>query len=393
MDRPVIYLDNAASSWPKPPGVAEAMAEAVRDYAANPGRGSHRMAIRAGKTVAETRARLAKLFGIRNPNDVSFALNTTMALNMAIKGWVKPGDHVVCTAVEHNSVRRPLEALRRSSGVEVTYVETDEAGRLNLERLREALGRKTSLVVVGHASNLLGSILPLEDVVRLAHERGAVVLVDAAQTAGSIPIDVEAMGVDMLAFPGHKGLLGPQGTGGLYVRPDLELEPVLHGGTGSQSELPDQPDVRPDRYESGTVNTPGIAGLGEGIRYVLERTPEEIGRHERRLTERMMEGLAGISGLRLLGPAIGEPRVGIVAFVADFAESAEIAFILDQHYGIAVRSGYHCAPLAHRMAGTLETGAVRASVGPFNTEADVDALVAAMHEIARHYRNKGVRDV
>ncbi|HZG84893.1 aminotransferase class V-fold PLP-dependent enzyme [Paenibacillus sp.] len=384
----VYYFDNAASSWPKPPGVAEAMVEAVTKYGANPGRGSHKLAVEASRAIFRTRKKLATLFGIRNPNDIAFALNTTAALNTAILGYVKEGDHVVCTAVEHNSVRRPLEWLKETRNVRVTYVETSESGQLDPIQVKRAVEPQTRLIVVNHSSNLLGSIVPLAEIGDIARSCGAALLVDAAQSAGVLPIDVEAMGVDMLAFPGHKALYGPQGTGGLYISPKLEVAPLVVGGTGSQSEAVLQPTVRPDRYESGTQNTPGIAGLGAGVDFVLHETIATIHNREWGLTQRMMEGLMRLDGIRLLGPKLGEPRTGIVAFTAEGIGSAEISFVLDQHFRIAVRAGYHCTPLAHRVAGTEATGAVRASVGAFTTDDQVDYFVDAVGQIVREYRGK-----
>jgi len=381
----LIYLDHAATSWPKPQQVIEAVHEAMMHDGANPGRGSHRMAVRASRTVFEARKQLAKLFRVANPNDIAFTFNTTGALNLAIKGLLHGGDHVIATAVEHNSVRRPLEYLKRVAGIEVTYIDTDEQGNTHPNQVEAALRPNTKLVIVNHSSNLLGSIMPVAAIGEMTRARGVRLLVDAAQSAGILPIDVEAMGIDLLAFPGHKGLLGPQGTGGLYIHRDVELEPLLHGGTGSQSEAVEQPDVRPDRYESGTLNTQGLAGLAAGVRHVLHETVEKIHNKEWTLSQRLMEGLNAISGIRLLGPEPGAPRTGIVSFLVGSADPSETAFILDQHYGIAVRSGYHCTPLAHACAGTTATGAVRASVGWNTTESDVDALIEAVREIKKHY--------
>jgi len=385
-DERLIYLDHAATSWPKPPEVLEAVTRAMLEEAANPGRGSHRMAVKASRVLFETRKQLAALFKVKNPNDIAFSLNTTGALNLAIKGYVKSGEHVVATAVEHNSVRRPLEYLRHSRGVEVTYVETDERGGLDPARVLEAIRPNTKLIIANHSSNLLGSILPIADLGEIARSRGMRLLVDAAQSAGLLDIDVQAMGIDMLAFPGHKGLLGPQGTGGLYISPELELEPHMHGGTGSQSESPDQPTTRPDRYEAGTQNTPGLAGLRAGLLYIKSCGLSRIYDHEWQLTQHIIEGLAGIDGIQLLGPEAGQPRSGIVSFLVGKADPSETAFILDQHYGIAVRSGYHCTPQAHQCAGTSATGAVRASVGYSTTTADADALIEAVAEISKHYQ-------
>lgn len=381
----VYYFDNAASSWPKPKQVSEAMVRCVEDYAANPGRGSHELAVKASRILFETRKHLAKLFHIDNPNDIAFCQNATHALNLAIKGFVKPGDHVITTMMEHNSVRRPLEYVKRTRQAEVTYVKANGMGFIDPKEIRQAIRPNTRLMVVNHSSNLLGTINPIEDIAQICREHRIALLVDAAQTAGVYPIDVRAAGIDMLAFPGHKGLFGPQGTGGLYISPEIELEPLFHGGTGSQSEAIDQPAVRPDRYESGTQNTPGIAGLNEGVKFVLQETVEAIHRKEWELSQRLMEGLMGISGSQVLGPGLGENKTGIVAFRMKQIDASELAFILDQSFQIAVRAGYHCAPLAHESVGTLETGAVRASVGYFTTNDDVDYFIRSMREIATYY--------
>lgn len=381
----VMYFDQAASSWPKPPAVMDAMIQCMQEYAANPGRGSHQMAVKASRALFETRKNLAKLFGVRNPNDISFALNTTHALNQAIKGFVKPGDHVICTNVEHNSVRRPLEYLKASAGVELTYLQHDEQGNMRLSELRDALRSNTTLVVVNHSSNLLGTIMPIGEIGELCRSHGAKLLVDAAQSAGVLPIHVVDMNIDMLAFPGHKGLLGPQGTGGLYIHPDIDLEPLLHGGTGSQSEAIHQPTVRPDRYEAGTQNTVGIAGLNEGVKFVLAEMVAKIHEKEWAHTQQLMEGLLGIEGVTILGPKLGQNKTGIVSFNIQDVDSSEVAFILDQSFQIAVRAGYHCTPLAHEIAGTLAKGAVRASIGYFTTDEEVRALIEAVREIQTQY--------
>lgn len=343
------------------------------------------MAVRASRILFDTRKQLSKLFNIKNPNDIAFASNTTMALNMAIKGWLKPGDHVIATSVEHNSVRRPLYYLEQKIGIEVTYIEADERGNIKLDEVANAVKTNTTLAVVNHSSNLLGTIMPIAEIAEITRKHGIKLLVDAAQSAGIIPVDVRAMGIHMLAFPGHKGLLGPQGTGGLYIDPELELEPLLHGGTGSQSEAREQPQVRPDRYEAGTQNTPGIAGLKMGVMHVLNETVQNIHTKEWTLAQRLIQGLQQIKAVRLLGPKLGEQRTGIVAFNVEGIDPSELSFILDQHYQIAVRAGFHCTPLAHACAGTSATGAIRASVGIYSTEAEVDALAEAITEITKQY--------
>lgn len=377
----LLYLDHAATSWPKPPEVAEAMLHALNHSGANAGRGNHSLAMGAGRVLVRARNALADLFAVANAQNIAFTHNTTVALNMAIKGTLKSGDHVVSTMTEHNSVRRPLEYLRRTMGITVDYVKVDETGDLDLQELHHAFKPHTKMVVCSHSSNLLGSILPIGDIGDLARSKGAVFLVDAAQSAGSLPIDVEAMNIDLLAFPGHKGLLGPQGTGGLYIAPRLDLEPLVHGGTGSQSENSEQPSVRPDRYEAGTQNTVGIAGLLAGVQKVKEIGVGRIHEHEWELTQLLLEGLTGIPGLRLLGPLQGAPRTGIVSFVIQGQESAAIAHRLDREYQIAVRAGLHCTPLAHTAVNTMLTGAVRASVGVFSTKEDVGRMIDAMQEL------------
>ena len=382
-----VYLDHAATSWPKPPEVAAAMMNALQS-GANAGRGNYSLAIGSGRVLVKTRSVLAGLFGVSNAQDIAFTHNTTMSLNMAIRGTLKAGDHVISTMTEHNSVRRPLEYLRKTLGIKVDYLKVDREGQLDLKELKNAFQPNTKMVICNHSSNLLGSILPIGDIGDIVKSHGAVFLVDAAQSAGSLDIDVKKMNIDLLAFPGHKGLLGPQGTGGLYISPDLDLEPLMHGGTGSQSENSEQPSVRPDRYEAGTQNTVGIAGLLAGVQKVQSLGISIIHEKEWTLTQRLMEGLSHIPGIRLLGPSLGAPRTGIVSFVVDGEESANIAYRLDRDYKIAVRAGMHCTPLAHKAVDTLESGAVRASVGVDTTEHNISRMLAAMDELYGNARSR-----
>ncbi len=381
--QPIIYLDHAATSFPKPPEVSQALLYALEQASANPGRGSHRMAVQASRELFQCRKTLSKLLDVHNPVDIAFTANTTVALNMAIQGYLEAGDHVISTMTEHNSVRRPLEALKRSIGIEVTYIAVDAQGEINLAEVNQAFTPRTRLLVCNHSSNLLGSILPIAELSSIAHNHGAKILVDIAQSAGHIPVHLSQWKIDMAAFPGHKGLLGPQGTGGLYIAPDMDLNPWIYGGTGSQSEEINQPNVRPDRYEAGTPNTPGIAGLQAGARYVLERSVTKIAEEEQILTQMMIKKLLNIQGVHVLGPEIGKERTGIVSFIMEHKDSAEIAFRLDREFGIAVRAGMHCTPLAHIAAGTLATGAVRASVGYRSTADDIDRLIEAIQYIDR----------
>ncbi len=384
MTSEIKYFDNAASSWPKPPEVITAMNKVILEYAANPGRGSHQMAVKASRILFEARKNLSKLFNVQNPVDIMFSLNTTSALNQAIFGFLKSGDHVIATGVEHNSVRRPLEYLKKKKGIEISYLSTNAKGYVDLRQLPDLIQRNTTLFVCNHSSNLLGTIFPVEEVKEVLSNHNIKCLVDAAQTAGAFPIDVQQMGIHMLAFPGHKGLLGPSGTGGLYVHPSLDLEPLIHGGTGSQSESIEQPSVRPDRYESGTQNTVGIAGLNEGVKFILKNKVENIHAKEFELSQRLMEGLMSIEDVEILGPKLGEDKTGITSFNIKKMDCSEVAFILDQSFKIAVRSGYHCTPLAHQSAGTLETGAIRASVSYFTTEQEIDYFIESVKQIGQH---------
>lgn len=382
-----VYLDHAATSWPKPQEVATAMMDALQ-LGANAGRGNHSLAMGSGRVLVRARSLLADLFAVSNAQDIAFTHNTTMGLNMGIRGSLKAGDHVISTMTEHNSVRRPLEYLRRTLGISVDYLQVNPEGQLDLSQLNQTFRLNTKMVICNHSSNLLGSILPIGDIGDLAKSHGALFLVDAAQSAGVLDIDVRKMNIDLLAFPGHKGLLGPQGTGGLYISPDLDLEPLMYGGTGSQSENIEQPSVRPDRYEAGTQNAVGIAGLLAGVQKVKILGTGVIHHKEWMLTQMLMEGLSAIPNIRILGPKLGAPRTGIVSFVIEGEDSAHIAHRLDREYKIAVRAGMHCTPLAHEAVETLSSGAVRASVGVDTTEDDINRMLVAMKELYGNARSR-----
>ncbi len=377
----LIYLDNAASTWPKPPEVKEIMVECLEQYGANPGRGGHQMAMKASKVLFYTRVKLAKLFNVSNPNDIIFTSNATSALNQGIKGWLKSGNHVITTTLEHNSVRRPLEYLRQKDGVEISYVKPREDYSFAMEDFEKEFNPQTSLVIVTHASNLVGTIVPIKELGELCRKYKVPFMVDASQSAGVFPIDVQAMNIQLLAFPGHKGLYGPQGTGGLYIDPKMDLEPLLHGGTGSHSESLEQPTTRPDRYESGTANTVGIAGLGVGVDFVLKTGVDQIREKEMKLTYKLIEGLEKLEGVQVYGQDKNIERAAVVAFSIEGLDASESAYILDQQYGIAVRAGYHCTPLGHETIGTMNQGAIRASFSYFNEMEDVEALILAVQEI------------
>ncbi len=373
----MIYLDNAATSHPKPPRVYERVDAVLRNWSANPGRSGHAMAIEAARIIFETRESVARLFHIANPDRIVFTPNATGALNLAILGTLQPGDHCVTTNMEHNSVVRPLHALEQR-GVTVTRAAT------NPDAIAGAINPRTRLVAVTHASNVVGEINPIAEIIVAAHARGVPVLLDAAQTAGSVPIDTGALGVDLLACPGHKGLLGPQGTGFLYIAPHINPEPMLFGGTGSRSDLEDMPDFAPDRYEAGTLNTPGIAGLGAGVEFLIERGVDQIRAHEVALIDQLMNGLESIDGVTIHGPRDPQRKTGVVLFTIDGIDPAEIGDRLDSEFGIAVRVGLHCAPGAHRALGTFPLGGVRLSPGYFNTAEDVERAVEAVSRIALH---------
>ncbi|MEH6473692.1 MAG: aminotransferase class V-fold PLP-dependent enzyme [Halopseudomonas sp.] len=385
---PVIYFDHGATSWPKPAAVREALDEYLLGEVGSPGRSGHRMSIRASQRVEETRELLARLFNIADPVRIAFTQNATEALNLAIYGLLRPGDHVVTTSVEHNSVMRPLRHLSEN-GVALTVVPCASDGTLVPESIRQAVRDDTKLIVTTHGSNVVGSLLPVAKIGQIAREYGVPFLVDAAQTAGSVPIDVETLGIDLLAFTGHKALLGLTGTGGLYVREGIHLNPLIRGGTGSDSELESQPDFMPDKYESGTVNVAGLVGLGAAVRHVLRIGVERIRAHEQALAERFIRGCADIPKVRLYGPRDSEQRGAVVAFNIDGLVPSEVGLLLEQHYGIYCRVGLHCAPGAHRTLGTLPAGTVRFSFGYSNTLADIDTALAALKEISTWCREEG----
>jgi cysteine desulfurase/selenocysteine lyase len=377
-----IYLDNAATSWPKPDAVYEAVDRYLRDSGAPAGRSVYAEAHQANQAVVAARAALAKFVGADDSRRIIFTLNGTESLNLALHGLLREGDHVVTTVVEHNSVLRPLRELE-SHGVQVDRVPCNVRGYVSPDDIRAAFKPNTKLVAVTHASNVTGTVQPVAEIARIAHERDALVLVDAAQTLGYLPIHVGELGIDLLAAPGHKGLLGPLGTGVLYIRPGLEerLVTLRQGGTGTQSDDDRQPQTLPHKYEAGSLNVPGIVGLGAGIDF-LRLQGNRLRSHHQQLTERLVAGLIEIEGVHVFGPAEPADRVGVVSVTIDRYDPQEVAAMLDGAHRVQVRAGFHCAPLMHRAIGTLDLGgAVRFSVGMFNTAADIDAAVAAVAEV------------
>ena len=380
----MIYLDNAATSNKKPETVYQASDRALRACSGNPGRSGHKVSLEAGAILQEARRNLQQLFHADYADELSFAYNATMALNQAICGMAKPGMHIITSTLEHNSVSRPLTQLQKEQGVELTILPASVDEGADPEDLNKALKKNTGLVVINHVSNVTGTVNDIEAMGQICREAGIPFLVDASQSAGKLEIDVGRMPVDMLACPGHKGLLGPQGTGVLYVRKGILLNPLLSGGTGSFSELPEQPEAVPDRYESGTQNVPGIAGLAAGVRFLLDTGAAEVEKKESMLTERLIEGLSSLPGITVYAPGPGKRRGSVFSVRLESAEPQEVSMILDSAFDIAVRAGLHCAPWAHRMLQTLDKGGtVRFSPDFFNTEEEIDAAISAMEEIAR----------
>lgn len=380
------YFDNAATSYPKPPGVTAAVLDYFERVHASAGRGAYREAVESRRMLDDCRAALRTLFHARPADQVIFALNGTDALHLALRGIVRPGDHVVTTCMDHNSVLRPLSALEAQLGVRWTAVAVNpDTTRLDPAALASALRDDTRLVVVNHASNVTGVLQPLEDIAAVCRARGVLLLVDAAQSAGHLPIDFERLGLDLLACPGHKGLLGPLGTGVLLIRAGVadQMSTVREGGTGSESELPVQPAVLPDRFESGSHNAPGLAGLLAAVRWIEGRSLRALREHELALSRRLAERLDGIPGLRWFGPREAEQRVGVFSVRLTGLAPAELSAILEERFGILTRSGLHCAPWAHRAIGTLaDGGTTRLSLGALLTLADVDAAAEALAALA-----------
>ncbi len=381
-----LYLDNAATSFPKPPEVFDAMRRYAETLGASAGRGAYREAIETGEMLSDCRRRLARLIGCRKPEQVVFTFNCTGALNQAIKGLLRKGDHVVATRMEHNSVLRPLHALAAKGLIEVTYIPAAGAsGYVRPEDIFAALRANTRLVALVHASNVTGTLQAVEAVGEVTRQRGIRLLVDAAQTAGHMAVHVDSMNVDLLAMPGHKGLMGPLGTGALYIREGVESEltPLVEGGTGSVSELPTQPEFMPDRFESGSHNAIGLAGLAAALRWIEEESIASLSAHDRLMSERFIEQTSGIEGLTVYGPRDPRRQVAVFSVRMEGLEPQELSALLDSEFGIQTRSGIHCAPLAHETIGTHDRGGTtRLSFGAFNTLADVDRAAQGLAKLA-----------
>jgi len=377
----LIYLDNAATSFPKPAEVARAMARAVQEYGINPGRNFCGRSAEALQEIYACRKEIASLFGAASPEQVIFTLNSTMAINIGLKGILKSGDHVVLSSLEHNAVARPLKAMERL-GVSHSVAQVFSDDEETVSSFRSCIKRNTKMIVCNHASNVTGQILPAQRIGMLAKEHGLVFLLDASQSAGVVEIDIDGFGVDILCAPGHKALYGPQGTGFMVLRKGLDLDTLLEGGTGSKSQELAQPDFLPDRFESGTINTPGIFGLLQGVRFVKKTGISNIYRHEMELYRMLYEELRGMERVVIYSPAPGGKNTAVLSFNIDGISCHEVAENLSE-MGICVRSGLHCAPLAHWSIGTYETGTVRASIGVFNTERHIEAFAAAIKKFLK----------
>ena len=377
----MIYLDNAATTLHKPPQVAEAVLHAMTTMG-NAARGAHSGALEASRTVFGTREKLARLFACQRADHVVFTANSTEALNIAISGLIHKGDHVISTDCEHNSVLRPLYRLEEERGVALDFVPADRRGLVDYADFERLMRPDTRAVVCTHCSNLTGNILDIGRIAGIAHSRGALLIVDASQAAGTVPIDMQALGVDVLCFTGHKGLMGPQGTGGLCIRPDVEIDPWKVGGSGVHSYDRHQPKEYPTRLEAGTLNSHGIAGLSAALDVILERGVADIQRAEHALMQRFYDGVRGISGVTVYGDFSAPERGAIVALNIRDYDSSAVSDELAVTYGIATRPGAHCAPRMHAALGTTEQGAVRFSFSCYNTEQEVDAAIAAVRAIA-----------
>ncbi len=378
-----IYLDNSATSWPKPDSVIAAMNRFNEQIGSNPGRSGHHLSVEAGRILYNTREILARLFGVPDPLRIVFTSSITHSLNIILQGLLKTGDHVVTTSIEHNSVMRPLRELE-TRGVELTVIQCDGSGMLDPQKIKESIKKNTALIITTHASNVTGTIVPVAEIGKIASEYGIPFCVDSAQTAGTLNIDAAASQIDILCFTGHKGLYGPMGTGGFYIRDNLEkrVPPLMFGGTGSGSELEIQPDFMPDKYEPGTLNTIGIAGLYAGVKFITDTGLDKIHSQESMLLKRFIDGIADNSAVKIYGPVNMKDRVAVLSLNIDGMSSSETSFMLDENFDILTRPGLHCAPSAHKTIGTFPSGTARISFGYFNTVEEVDAVVNAINELS-----------
>lgn len=375
----MIYFDNAATTFPKPESVYRVAVNSMRCYGGNPGRSGHKMSVKSGERLYRCRELVADFLGLNNPANVIFTLNATHALNIIINGFLKPGDHVVCTGMEHNSVLRPLRA--RIGDITVSCARADESGYVSAENIMECIRPDTALVIVTHVSNVCGTIQPIDEISIMLQKLGIPLMVDASQSAGILNIDMEKQGIAFLAAPGHKGLYGPMGTGILCINGNYDIRPLYFGGTGSNSKSLEQPDEMPDRFESGTVNFPGICALEEGIRCIMNIGTENILNHELYLTALLLDAIEDLPGYSVVGKKTTLGRTGVVSICCHDRGCSETSQLLSDNYGIATRAMYHCAYKAHEALGTAESGTLRVSFGMFNTAKEVQKFIYALGHI------------
>ncbi|MBE9531377.1 MAG: aminotransferase class V-fold PLP-dependent enzyme [Proteobacteria bacterium] len=374
----MIYLDNAATTYPKPESVYKRVDYILREVAGSPGRAAHSMAMEASRVVFEAREVLASLLQIEDSSRIAFTRNATEAINIALKGLLEPGDHLITTAFEHNSVARPARVLE-TRGVSVTRVSSDVPGVVGASDIEAAITEKTKLVCVTHASNVFGTLLPVKEIGALCRARGILFMVDGSQTVGALPVNPDELNIDILAGTGHKALFGLQGTGFLYLTDGVELPALVDGGTG---EVDDDIEM-PDRLEAGTMNMPGIGGLGAGIEFLFDIGLDKVRAHEKELITTLIDGIKDIEGLRIIGPASAEERVALLSFTLKEIEARDVGIILDEEYSILVRCGTHCAPQAHKCAGTFPAGTIRVGVSYFNTLDDIERFIEAIKSIIK----------
>ncbi|MGL6104650.1 aminotransferase class V-fold PLP-dependent enzyme [Romboutsia sp.] len=376
-----IYLDNAATSWPKPKVVYDAVYDFMINNGTSSGRGSYKKAMESDRLIYETRKLIAQFFNFNDPKKVIFTSNITESLNLALNGILENGDHVITSSIEHNAVWRCLKTLERDKGITITKINATKDGFTNPKDVEEAINDKTKLIIFNHASNVLGTISPIRDIGKIARTHNIPFLVDAAQTAGAYPIDIQEDNIDLLAFTGHKSLLGPMGTGGLIVNWDGDIKPLKSGGTGGDSAYEYQPDYYPNRLETGTLNVSGIVGLRESIKFINKETIEKIHDKESKIVEYALNRLEEVKDIEIYGPKDSEKIVGVISFNIKNKRAENVGYELDSKYDIMLRAGLHCSPNAHDLIGTKEIGCIRIGIGYFNEKEDIDKLVAALNEI------------
>lgn len=381
------YLDNASTTQTKPASVYQAVNDTMQHNGCSPSRGGYGCAIEAGRKILDARSALARLFNVADSRYIVFTPGITWSINMVLLGLLKEGDHVITTSMEHNAVTRPLRCLEQEKQIEVSWVKANALGQIDPGQIEQEIRAKTRLILVNHASNIIGTILPLAEIAEISRRNKVLLMADCAQTAGYCDLDFQNLGLDILAFTGHKALYGPPGTGGMILseRAAREIKPVIQGGTGSSSASQLQPEMMPEKFESGTHNTPGIAGLGAGVKFVLDIGLENIRRHEQALLEQLVAGLREIPFVTIYYSGNTEEQVPTISITIENLDMGEASILLDERYGIMTRSGIHCAPISHQTIGTFPLGTIRLSIGYFNTPADISYTVQAITELAKEY--------